>query len=135
MKTVTIHIQTRHKTELTDITRMIEQEISSSGITSGLCFVQVPHTTAAVIINENADPDVQSDIIMALDRIVPWEAGYRHAEGNSAAHVKSVLAGASVTLAVSGGRPVLGTWQAVFFCEFDGPRSRRVNLSFLIDKE
>jgi len=131
MKGTTIHIQSREKTELIDITSAVENELSSAGFHSGLCLIFVPHTTAAVTINENADPDVQSDMIMALNRIVPWNADYRHSEGNSAAHVKATLVGASVTVAMSEGRLELGTWQGIFFCEFDGPRSRRVNLHFV----
>lgn len=101
------------------------------GATDGLCLIFVPHTTAAVTINESADPDVATDILAALDRLVPWQAGYRHLEGNAAAHVKSTLVGASQWVAVDGGRPVLGTWQGIFFCEFDGPRSRQVQVRFV----
>ena len=89
-------------------------------------MVFVPHTTAGVTINENADPDVMADVGNALERMVPWRAGYRHSEGNSAAHVKAGLVGSSVLVPVDGGRLALGTWQAVYFCEFDGPRTRRV---------
>jgi len=103
------------------------------GATDGLCLIFVPHTTAAVTINESADPDVAADILAALDRLAPWEAGYRHLEGNSAAHIKASLMGASQWVAVEGGRPVLGTWQGLFFCEFDGPRSRRVHVRYLAD--
>ena len=99
--------------------------------TEGLCLIYVPHTTAAVTINESADPDVAADILKALDRLVPWEAGYRHREGNAAAHIKSTLMGASQWVGVEGGRPVLGTWQGIFFCEFDGPRSRQVHVRYV----
>ncbi len=107
-----------------DITPQVGQAIAESGVREGSCLVYCPHTTAAVIINENADPDVPRDILGALDRLVPWRAGYQHAEGNAAAHIKSALLGSSVMLPVEGGKPVLGTWQSVFFCEFDGPRRR-----------
>ena len=99
--------------------------------TEGLCLIYVPHTTAAVTINESADPDVAADILKALDRLVPWEAGYRHREGNAAAHIKSTLMGASQWVAVEAGRPILGTWQGIFFCEFDGPRSRQVHVRYV----
>jgi len=126
-----IHVKTGARTQMIDITPQIQAEIDSSGVTEGVCMVYVPHTTAGVTINENADPDVRLDIETALDRMVPWEAGYRHGEGNSAAHLKSTLVGASELVAIEDGRLVLGTWQSVFFCEFDGPRSRRVFLKFL----
>jgi secondary thiamine-phosphate synthase enzyme len=109
-----------------DITDRVAALVSQSGIREGTCHVFVPHTTAAVTINENADPDVQRDILASLDRIIPLDNGYRHGEGNSAAHIKASLFGASQSVWVEGGRPVLGTWQALFFCEFDGPRTRRV---------
>jgi len=116
---------------LIDITGQVRQAIGDSGVSEGLCLVSCPHTTAAITINENADPDVVRDLLAALDRAVPRSALYRHAEGNSAAHVKSSLVGAGCTLPVSGGKPVLGTWQAVFFCEFDGPRARRFSVQVL----
>jgi secondary thiamine-phosphate synthase enzyme len=109
-----------------DITDRVAALVSQSGIREGICHVFVPHTTAAVTINENADPDVQRDILASLDRMVPLDDGYRHGEGNSAAHVKASLFGASQSVWVEGGRLVLGTWQSLFFCEFDGPRTRRV---------
>ncbi|HER44160.1 MAG TPA: YjbQ family protein, partial [Candidatus Eisenbacteria bacterium] len=118
----TIHVRTRKRNELVDITEEVQRAIEESGVREGLCHVFVPHTTAAVTINEKADPDVAGDIEAALQRLVPPGAGYRHAEGNSDAHIKSTLVGASEFLVVRDGAPVLGTWQAVFFCEFDGPR-------------
>jgi secondary thiamine-phosphate synthase enzyme len=124
----TIGVRTRKRNELVDITAEVRRMISESGVQNGLCHVFVPHTTAAVTINEKADPDVARDITAALERLVPPDAGYRHAEGNSDAHVKSTLVGASEVLVVRGGSPVLGTWQAVFFCEFDGPRSRSCHI-------
>jgi len=117
-------VRTKKRNELVDITPGIRDLIGESGVMEGVCHIFVPHTTAAVTINEKADPAVASDISRALEKVVPagWE--YRHAEGNSDSHVKSSLVGASETVIITGGRPLLGTWQAVFFCEFDGPRSR-----------
>jgi len=110
-----------------DITSRVENVVGESGITDGAVCVYVPHTTAGVTINENADPDVVHDMLAALDRAIPLRQGfYQHGEGNSAAHVKSSLVGCSAAVPISGGRMSLGTWQAVFFCEFDGPRTRRV---------
>jgi len=127
MKT-TITVKTKAKTELVDITAEVQQLVRSQGFSQGVCMLYVPHTTAAVTINESADPSVRSDIRMVLDKIVPWEAGYRHLEGNSPAHVKATLVGASEMIAVENGSLVLGTWQGVFFCEFDGPRSRKLHV-------
>ncbi len=120
-----IQVRTRKRNELVDITSTIRGLIAESGVIEGLCHIFVPHTTAAVTINEKADPAVASDISNTLGKIVPAGWGYRHAEGNSDSHVKSSLVGASEFVIISGGEPLLGTWQAVFFCEFDGPRSRR----------
>lgn len=121
-----IGVRTSAHSQGVDITRQVAQVVADSGVREGWCEVFVPHTTAAVAVNEAADPDVIADIIDALDKLVPWRAGYRHAEGNSAAHVKSVLVGPTVRLPVKGGRLYLGTWQGVFFMEFDGPRDRKV---------
>ncbi|MCB2192681.1 MAG: secondary thiamine-phosphate synthase enzyme YjbQ [Deltaproteobacteria bacterium] len=120
-----ISVKTSAHSQGVDITRQVAQVVESSGVADGWCEVFVPHTTAAVAVNEAADPDVIHDIINTLDKLVPWQGGYRHAEGNSAAHVKSVLLGSTVRLPVSGGRLSLGTWQGIFFMEFDGPRSRK----------
>jgi len=109
-----------------DITREVQSAISSLGLKNGVATVFVPHTTAGITINENADPDVTSDIADALDKAVPWQAGYKHSEGNAAAHVKASMMGSSVQVIVEDGQLRLGTWQAVYFCEFDGPRSRTV---------
>jgi secondary thiamine-phosphate synthase enzyme len=119
-------IKSSARLEMIDITVRVAAKVRESGIEQGFCHVFVPHTTAAVTINENADPDVPRDILTALDRIVPLSAGYRHAEGNAAAHVKASLFGSSQTLLIEGGNLVLGTWQSLFFCEFDGPRTRNV---------
>ncbi|MEE3362515.1 MAG: secondary thiamine-phosphate synthase enzyme YjbQ [Anaerovoracaceae bacterium] len=108
-----------------DITAMVRECVRESGVSEGICVVFTEHTTAAVTINENADPDVRRDLDSELGKIVPWEDGYAHMEGNSAAHLKSSLVGASETVVISGGRLVLGTWQGLYFCEYDGPRSRR----------
>jgi secondary thiamine-phosphate synthase enzyme len=119
-------VKTSKRVQLVDITGDVARAIADSGVREGVCVVYTPHTTAAVTINESADPDVARDIEATLSRLVPPDAGYRHAEGNSDAHVKSTMAGASEHIIVSGGKPVLGTWQGVFFCEFDGPRTRKV---------
>ena len=113
-------------TEMKDITRLVQKAVTDSGVTDGVCIVFVPHTTAAVTINENADPDVVRDFTMEINKIVPWEDGYHHMEGNSAAHLKSSLIGFSEQLLIANGRLVLGTWQGIYFCEFDGPRRRKV---------
>ena len=115
---------TKAREELIDITRTVEEDVRSSGIKEGLCVVYVPHTTAAVTVNEHADPDVRQDILKQLKVLVPKDCDYSHLEGNSDAHIKSSLIGASQAIPVNEGRLVLGTWQGVFFCEFDGPRSR-----------
>jgi secondary thiamine-phosphate synthase enzyme len=109
-----------------DITADIQRLVAGSGITSGICHLYVPHTTAAVTINENADPSVRRDILAELNKLIPFDDNYAHTEGNAAAHIKSSLLGPSQTLLVEEGRLVLGTWQGVFFCEFDGPRRRKV---------
>ncbi len=122
-----LNITTSNKTQFIDITGKITGIVDKSGIKDGACKVFVPHTTAGITINENADPDVIRDIGMLLDKIVPWNhPSYRHSEGNSAAHIKSSMMGSSVDLIISGGKLQLGTWQSVFFSEFDGPRSRKV---------
>jgi len=120
-----IEIRTQSREELVDITGKVKEEVSSSGIQNGVCTVFVPHTTAGVTINENADPSVKEDILMTLNRIVPENLPFRHSEGNSHAHVKACLVGSSVQVFIEEGRLKLGTWQGIFFCEFDGPRSRR----------
>ncbi|MBC7322943.1 MAG: YjbQ family protein [Acetomicrobium sp.] len=118
-------LRTKAREELIDITRTVEEYVRSSGIKEGLCVVYVPHTTAAVTINEDADPSVREDILRQLKNLAPRKGEYSHLEGNSDAHIKSSLLGASQTIPVHEGRLVLGTWQGIFFCEFDGPRDRR----------
>lgn len=110
---------------LIDITPEIMEAIAESGIMEGMCIVYCPHTTAAITINENADPDVKSDFIKGMDKFFPELSSFEHSEGNSDAHIKSSAVGASETLIITGGKPLLGTWQDVYFCEFDGPRTRK----------
>ncbi len=126
-----LSVKTRERTELVDITSDINKFIQKSGIDQGLCMIYVPHTTAAVTINESADPSVKSDILMILNQVIPWEANYRHLEGNSAAHIKSTLVGSSELISIENGRLSLGTWQGIFFCEFDGPRTRKVDVRIM----
>ncbi len=125
----TITVTTRTRTEMIDITDRVAEEVRASGIREGTATVFVPHTTAGVTINENADPDVTDDLVAALDRLIPRRGPYRHGEGNSDAHIKSTLVGQASTIPVSGGHLALGTWQGIYFCEFDGPRTRRVQIS------
>ena len=125
-----LSVRTKSQTELVDITNDIQDAIISHDIDEGLCFLYVPHTTAAVTINESADPSVRADILMVLNQVIPWKARYRHLEGNSPAHIKSTLVGASEIIAIENRRLVLGTWQGIFFCEFDGPRTRKIHLRF-----
>jgi secondary thiamine-phosphate synthase enzyme len=127
----TLDIRTRTGEEIVDLTSEVQGVVVSSGIKDGLCVVFVPHTTAGVTINENADPDVRADILTALRRAVPDSLPYAHSEGNSPAHIKASLIGSSVTVIVEGGRLRLGTWQGIQFCEFDGPRSRKLYVQVL----
>lgn len=122
----TLSVRTNSRTEFVDITLRVSQTVEQSGIEEGLCVLYVPHTTAAVTINENADPSVVRDMVMETNKVVPFDDGYAHMEGNSAAHLKSSLYGCSCTVPISGGRLALGTWQGIYFCEFDGPRTRKV---------
>ncbi|HXF58207.1 MAG TPA: secondary thiamine-phosphate synthase enzyme YjbQ [Candidatus Saccharimonadales bacterium] len=131
MRTHTLELKTRGRTEFVPLSERIATEASAMLAGSGAILVYVPHTTAGVCVNEGYDPDVVGDLERILDRMVPWEAGYRHAEGNTAAHMKAVLIGTSVTVPVRDSKLRLGRWQEIFFCEFDGPRSRTVQLQFL----
>jgi secondary thiamine-phosphate synthase enzyme len=124
----TIDITTHKKVEMIDITAKIRQAIADSGISSGLALLHVPHTTAAITFNENADPNVARDVVGELNKIVPFDNGYYHREGNSAAHIKSTVVGPQQWLIIEDGEPVLGTWQGLFFCEFDGPRQRKLHI-------
>jgi len=119
-------VKTGSRFEMIDITNHVKKVSKESKIESGICHIFTPHTTAAITINENADPDVPRDIIMQLDKVIPLKDNYRHIEGNSAAHIKASLIGASEMIFVENGKLVLGTWQSIFFCEFDGPRTRKV---------
>jgi len=121
-----IRISTTSRTELLDVTSEVQKAVAESGVRDGVCHLYVPHTTAGITINENADPSVRQDILMELDKIVPFQDNYRHLEGNAAAHIKASMVGSSETILVQAGKLLLGTWQGIFFCEFDGPRSRRV---------
>ncbi|MDP2278126.1 MAG: secondary thiamine-phosphate synthase enzyme YjbQ [Nitrospirota bacterium] len=129
-----ISVKSNQRNEFIDITEKINEVIKEAGILSGICYVYVPHTTAAVTINEGADPSVHRDIQNALTRLVPQEMNYSHREGNADAHIKSSIIGTSQLVIIDEGRLVLGTWQAVYFCEFDGPRHRRATLKLIADK-
>jgi len=124
-------VNSSSQTEMIDITDQVQEELLKFDIKDGLCVVYVPHTTAGITINEGADPAVARDIIMEINKIVPLQDGYAHSEGNSAAHIKTSLFGSSVQIPIEDRRLTLGTWQSIFFCEFDGPRNRRVILDVL----
>ena len=126
-----IEVQTQQTNEMIEVTDRVQESVAASGISDGMVHLFTPHTTAAITINENADPDVVHDMLKILDRIVPLTGGYRHAEGNSAAHVKSSLFGCSETIPLENGRLILGTWQGIYFCEFDGPRRRTMQIRVL----
>ena len=126
-----INVKTNRKTDLIDITSKIQDAVNQSGIAKGLVHVYSMHTTAAITINESADPAVKRDISATLDQLIPWENNYHHLEGNSAAHLKTSLVGPSELIPIENGRLVLGTWQGIFFCDFDGPRNRKVHLAFV----
>lgn len=124
-------VQTRSRTELIDITHQVCDIVQGSDISEGICVVYIPHTTAGVTINENADPSVVSDILAEINKVIPFNDGYRHGEGNSAAHIKSSVFGVSETIPIRNGRLTLGTWQGIYFAEFDGPRNRRVEVQLV----
>ncbi|GLX67615.1 secondary thiamine-phosphate synthase enzyme YjbQ [Paenibacillus glycanilyticus] len=127
-------LQTSRRDEMFDITRKIASIVAREGIQSGLAVVYCPHTTAGITIQENADPDVKHDILMRLNEVYPWEhPKYRHAEGNTASHLKALTTGTSQTVIINGGKLVLGTWQSIYFCEFDGPRSRQYHVKLIED--
>lgn len=127
----TISVKTHSRAQMQDITASVQQALSDTGISDGLCVVYVPHTTSGITINEGADPAVCTDIVTKLNQLVPANDGYTHMEGNADSHIKSTIVGSSVTILVEKGRLVLGTWQKVFFCEFDGPRSRKVHVKVI----
>lgn len=126
---VRLTVSTAKQADVIDITDRVQQAVKESAVASGLCHVYVPHTTAGVFINENADPDVMHDLLSTLDRLVPWRNQYRHAEGNAAAHIKATLVGTGQTVPVRSGRLALGRWQGIYFAEFDGPRERQLDVT------
>ena len=126
----TIQVKTPAHSAVIDITPLVAARLKEIGAAEGICLIYVPHTTAALTINEGADPDVMEDVINSLDKMVPWKNAYKHGEGNSAAHIKSILVGGSVQVIVQAGQPVLGTWEKIFLCEFDGPRTRKIFIKF-----
>lgn len=128
---IAFSVETQRRKEMTDITAEVRKAVSAAGLENGAAVVFVPHTTAGVTINENADPDVRTDILFHMETLVPENTPFRHSEGNSDAHVQASLMGSSVTVIVEKGRLVLGTWQSIFFCEFDGPRTRQVLVQVL----
>ena len=130
MKRVRLTVETHRHSEILLVRQRVEEALGGIEADEGLCHLWCPHTTAALSVNEGADPDVARDFLARLDSLVPWQSGYHHAEGNAAAHIKAVLVGPAVTVAVEGGRLALGTWQDVYFCEFDGPRVRTLELRF-----
>lgn len=132
---IQLNVDTRSQMSMEDITGQVQRIVHDSGVKDGVCRLYVPHTTAGLTINENADPSVQHDILMELGKIVPLRDNYRHLEGNAAAHIKSSIVGHSETLLVENGRLILGTWQGIFLCEFDGPRRRRVLVKVVKDPE
>ncbi|MFW6268980.1 MAG: secondary thiamine-phosphate synthase enzyme YjbQ [Bacillota bacterium] len=126
-----IKVKTSNQVELIDITSKIKNIVKESRVKSGILVINVPHTTAAVTINENADPDVNSDIINEINKIVPFNDNYKHMEGNSAAHIKSSIIGSSENIIIDNGQLILGRWQGIFFCELDGPRNRKMNIKII----
>jgi len=126
-----INVKSKSRIEFIDITEMVQEVVKEAGVEKGICYLYVPHTTAGITINEGADPSVQRDIQSTLSRLVPHEMNYFHREGNADAHIKSTIVGTSVNLIVDEGKLLLGTWQSIFFCEFDGPRHRRISIKFI----
>ncbi len=131
--TIDFAVQTAKTTEMVNVTTEVQRQVTRTGVKNGLVVVYCPHTTAGLTINEGADPTVKADIIGTLNEIVPWDRIYGHSEGNSPAHIKATLAGASVTIILEDGRLALGQWQSIFLCEFDGPRKRRLMIKVLPD--
>jgi len=126
-----ITVTSKSRVEFIDVTGMVEEAVKEAGIEDGICYLYVPHTTAGITINEGADPSVQRDIQNTLSRLAPQDMNYFHREGNADAHIKSTLVGASVNVVIEGSKLLLGTWQSIFFCEFDGPRHRRITIKFI----
>ena len=133
MKAFRYSIKTQKRVQMQEIDEMVTRAINESGITDGIAVVFTPHTTAGITINENADPDVVRDIVQEINKVIPFDDGYQHMEGNSAAHIKSSLFSPSLTLIIQDGRPIFGTWQSLYFCEFDGPRTRTVYIKMMSD--
>jgi len=131
----TLRVKTQRRTQLVDVTELVERVVSGSEVASGVCYVYVPHTTAGVMINEHADPDVATDLEGIFDRLVPHLGPYRHAEGNTDSHAKAVMVGTSQVIFVEKGKLALGTWQGVFLCEFDGPRERKIWVNVVGDEK
>jgi len=130
---ITLRVKTTRRTQLVDVTAEVQKTVKESGVAAGVCYLYVPHTTAGIVINEHADPDVASDVEAALARLIPHQGPYRHSEGNSDSHIKTVLTGASQVVLLEGGRLALGRWQGIFFCEFDGPRERTLWIKIVAD--
>ncbi|NOU93006.1 YjbQ family protein [Paenibacillus sp. LMG 31456] len=128
----TLHIQTKRRDEMIDITQLVIELLKQESFDDGIAVIYSPHTTAGITINENADPDVKRDVLMRLDEVYPWDhPNYLHAEGNTAAHLKTITTGTSQTVLIAGGRLILGRWQGIYFCEFDGPRARNCLVQFI----
>ena len=123
-------MKSKSRVEFIDVTGMVQETVKEAGVQDGICYLYVPHTTAGITINEGADPSVQRDIQNTLSRLIPQDVNYFHREGNADAHIKSTIVGTSVHVIVEGGKLLLGTWQSIFFCEFDGPRHRRIAIKF-----
>ena len=128
-----LEVVTQKRTHFEDITNAVQEIVDESGVKSGICYLYVPHTTAGIFINENADPDVKWDIEQTLEKLIPWEDSYKHIEGNAAAHIKSILVGTNTFVPIKNGKLMLGTWQGIFFAEFDGPRDRKVIVKIIED--
>ncbi len=128
-----LEVVTQKRTHFEDITDAVQEIVDESGVENGICYLYVPHTTAGIFINENADPDVKWDIEQTLEKLIPWEDSYKHIEGNAAAHIKSVLVGTNTFVPIKNGKLMLGTWQGIFFAEFDGPRDRKVIVKIIED--
>lgn len=129
----TIQVNTPDHSVMVDVTDLISRKVQESGVRSGLCVVYVPHTTAGIMVNEGADPLVMDDVLATLDKLVPWRGGYKHMEGNSAAHIKAMFVGGSSQIIIDNGRLMLGTWERIFLCEFDGPRTRKIRIKIMSD--
>ncbi len=131
MKKETISIRTGSRTDFVTITRQVQEALTRMGAGDGVCTLYTPHTTAGIFINEGYDPDVMRDVEAALEKAIPWQAGYKHSEGNAAAHIKAILTGNSQQVLVEAGRLAMGRWEEIFFAEFDGPRSRNLVVAFI----